>query len=363
MLLIVQLILITLFSYLLVKQVIKHAHDLHLLDIPNERSHHCDIIASGAGIGFVAALFVGVIVFEFQLFLEYWFIFLSIFIVFAMGIYDDRHDVSAKLKFIAIFLAVGVLCLNDMSIDSLGVWYDYDISLVWWVAVPFSMFALAGFTNALNLIDGIDGLSSSISVVMLLFFAFLGFEYGDNLLIVLSTFTIASVIGFMFLNWHPAKIFMGDSGSLSLGFIISVLAVVSLKYIHPVAILYLTAIPLLDTLIVMIRRIRRGKSPFSPDKTHLHHILVKFFDNNVPQTVSFLVLMQIIFSGIGYALLDSMSKGEGKNIPLFALIGFILLVIVFYMIFTGIKKRQKVIDKKVKKSTMKEEQTSQHMDE
>jgi UDP-GlcNAc:undecaprenyl-phosphate GlcNAc-1-phosphate transferase len=345
----IQLIIITLASYFLVKQVIKHAHSLHLLDIPNERSHHCNIIPSGAGIGFVAALFVGLISFELQLILEYWFIFLSILIVFAMGIYDDRHDVSAKLKFIAIFLAVGVLFFNGVVIDSLGVWYGYDISLVWWIALPFSMFALAGFTNALNLIDGIDGLSSSISVVILLFFAFLGFEYEDNLLIVLSSFTIASIIGFMFLNWNPAKIFMGDSGSLSLGFIISVLAVISLEYIHPVAILYLTAIPILDTLIVMIRRIRRGKSPFSPDKTHLHHILVKFFDNNVPQTVSFLVLMQIIFSGIGYALLDSMSKGEGKNIPLFALIGFVLLFVVFYMIFTGIKKRQKMIDEKPKK--------------
>ena len=122
--------------------------------------------------------------------------------------------------------------------------------------------------------------------------------------------------------------------------IISVLAVLSIEYIHPVTILYLAAIPILDTLIVMIRRIRRKKSPFSPDKTHLHHILVKFFDNNIQRTVGFLVLLQVIFSGIGYAIIDSMSKGDEKNIPLFALIGFMLLFVLFYMIFTGIKKRQ-----------------------
>ncbi len=343
--LLLKLIFLILLSYLLVKQVIKHAQTLHLLDIPNERSHHCNIIPSGAGIGFIMAFFLSLIVFEPILFLKNWYIFLSIVIVFAMGIYDDRHEISAKIKFIAIFFAVGLLCLNGVCINTFGVWYGYNISLAWWIAVPFSMFALAGFTNALNLIDGIDGLASSISVVILLFFAFIGFEHADNLLIVLSTFTIASIIGFMFLNWHPAKIFMGDSGSLSLGFIISVVAVLSLKYIHPVAILYLTAIPILDTLIVMVRRIRRGKSPFSPDKTHIHHILVKFFDNNVPKTVVFLVVMQIIFSGIGYAILDSMSKGDSKNIPLFAVVGFMLLFVLFYMIFTGIKKRQSFIDK------------------
>jgi len=349
MIYIIQLFIITLMSYFVVKQIIEHAVSLDLLDIPNERSHHCNIIPRGAGIGFIGVLFAALVIFEFQLFLEYWFIFLAILIVFGVGIYDDRHEVSAKIKFITIFIAVLILCLNGMCIDSLGVWYGYDIHLVWWLAVPFTLFALAGFTNALNLLDGIDGISGTVSIVILLFFAFLGFEHGDHLLVVLSTFTIASVIGFLFLNWSPAKIFMGDSGSLSLGFIISVLAVLSLPYVHPIAIPYLTAIPILDTLIVMIRRIRRGKSPFKPDKTHLHHILVKFFENNVPKTVIFLAVMQTIFSGIGYAIIDSMHKADGRNIPLFALIGFALLFVLFYMIFTGIKRRQNLIDKKQKK--------------
>ena len=349
MLLFVQLFFTTLLSYLLVKQVIRYAYNLQLLDVPNERSHHCNIIPSGGGIGFVAALFMSIFIFKFSFFLHYWYIFLSILIVFAFGIYDDRHDISARLKFIAISIAVGLLSSFGVSINTLGDWYGYDIHLLWWIGVPFSMFAVAGFTNALNLIDGIDGLSSSISVIILLCFVFLGFQFEDDLLVLLSMFTIASVLGFMFLNWHPAQIFMGDSGSLTLGFIISILAVVSIKYVHPVAILYLIAIPLLDTLIVMVRRIRRGKNPFSPDKTHLHHILVKFFDGNVPRTVAFLSLMQVVFSGIGYAILDSISKGDKGNIALFALVGFALMFILFYMIFTGIKRRQKLIDKQMKR--------------
>ena len=110
------------------------------------------------------------------------------------------------------------------------------------------------------------------------------------------------------------------------------------------ALVCLMAIPLLDTLIVMLRRIKSGKSPFSPDKTHIHHILVKFFAMNVHQTVVFLVVLQIVFSVIGYMILDSINKNGGTNLPVFALLGFIFMFILFYMIFTGINRRQALID-------------------
>ncbi len=328
-----------------VKIIIKYSHFLDLYDVPNERSHHCSVTPSGAGIGFILAFFIAVIGFEFSIFLEFWYIFLAIFTVFAVGVYDDRNDVSARLKFLVIFFAVFILWLNGLSINTLGIWYGYNITLFPLVALLLSMFAISGFTNALNLIDGIDGLSSSVSLVILLFFTFIGFEYHDTLIIILSTFTMATISGFLVWNWNPAKIFMGDSGSLTLGFIIGVISMLSLNYIHPIAILYLAAIPILDTLVVMVRRIRRKKSPFSPDKTHIHHIMVKFFDMNVKKTVVFLVIMQIVFSSIGYIILDSINNGGNSNIALFSLFGFGFMFIIFYMIFTGIKKRQIVLDK------------------
>ena len=345
MTLILKLFSIIILSYILVKVVIKLSHKLDLHDVPNERSHHCSVTPSGAGIGFVMSFFITIFIFEFQLLSEFWYIFLSIFMIFALGVYDDRHDVSAKLKFVVILIATFIMWLYGFSIDTLGVWYGYNIALTSWIALLFSMFALAGFTNALNLIDGIDGLSSSVSLMILLFFALLGFEYHNDLIVIISTFTIATLIGFLFFNWHPANIFMGDSGSLTIGFIISVLAVLSLENIHPIAVLYLAAIPVLDTLIVIVRRIRRGKSPFSPDKTHIHHIMVRFFDMNVKKTVGFLVVLQIIFSSIGYMILDSINKTGEANIPLFALLGFMMMFVLFYMIFTGIKKRQLALDK------------------
>lgn len=329
---------------LFIKLILKYAHKLDLYDVPNERSHHCAVTPSGAGIGFVSALFFSFVVFEFSVVQVYWYIFVSIFIVFAMGVYDDRHEVSAKFKFIAIFLAVFLLWLNDCSIYTFGTWYGLELVIAPIFALFFSMFAISGFTNALNLIDGIDGLSASVSIIILTFFTFLGFEYHSDIIVLLSTFTIASLLGFLVFNWHPAKIFMGDSGSLTIGFIIAVLAVLSLEYVHPVALVYLMALPILDTLIVMFRRIKNAKSPFSPDKTHIHHILVKFFAMNVPQTVGFLVVLQIVFSAIGYMILDSINKNGGTNLSVFALLGFIFMFILFYMIFTGINTRQQLIN-------------------
>lgn len=256
--------------------------------------------------------------------------------VFAVGIVDDRYEVSAKLKFIVIFMAVFLLWLNDFSIYTLGDWFGYEVHLPSIVALLFSMFALAGFTNALNLIDGLDGLSGSVSIVIMGFFAFIGHVYNDAAISTLSLNMIVALVGFLILNWNPAKVFMGDSGSLTLGFIISILALFSLKYIHPIVIMYLAALPILDTLIVMTRRIRQGKSPFAPDKTHIHHILVVFFNGNVKRTVLFLSALQFVFSSIGLILIKMIQHDTSGIVPFFSFIVFGVMFILFYMIFTGI---------------------------
>ena len=128
---------------------------------------------------------------------------------------------------------------NERSLHQ-EVWYWY-----WDKFLPFTIFALAGFTNALNLIDGLD---ASISIVILSSFLYIGYIHKNELMIVLCSLTIASLLAFLIFNWNPAKIFMGDSGSLFLGFIISVVACISLEYIHPIAIFYLAALPIVDTL-------------------------------------------------------------------------------------------------------------------
>ncbi len=340
----IKLIFTFLSSLLFIKLIIKNASFLGLVDIPNERSSHSKITPRGAGIGFGFAFFITILIFNLSLFIEYWLLFLGIFLVFLVGILDDHKDASPKAKFYAIFVATFLLYLSDISIYSLGDFFGFEISL-WYFALPFTMFALAGFTNALNLIDGLDRLAASITIIILSSFLYVGYIYQDQLMIVLCRVTIVSLLAFLVFNWNPAKIFMGDSGSLFLGFVVSVVACLSLKYIHPIAVFYLAAIPIVDTLVVMTRRIRKGISPFTPDKTHIHHILLKFFGKRVKKTVFFLGLMQVLFSLVGLMLsFNSEDIGKGATSTV-ALIAFVGITMLFYMIFTGMKRRQKLIEK------------------
>lgn len=331
-------------TWIFIKLIIKNALYLGLTDIPNERSSHTKITPRGAGIGFGFSFFISILIFEFPLFLEYWIVFLAIFMVFLVGILDDHKDASPRAKFYVIFLATFLLFLDDISIYSLGVFLGFDLKLSY-LALPFTMFALAGFTNALNLIDGLDGLAGTISLVILSTFLYIGYINNDNLIVTLCLFSMTSVLAFLIFNWNPARIFMGDSGSLFLGFIISIVAVLSLKYIHPISVFYLTALPIIDTVVVMLRRIRKKISPFSPDKTHIHHILLGFFSKKVKTTVIFLILMQCLFSIAGLMMANSSNKLTLGSYSFFAFIAFIFIITLFYMVLTGMKRRQKLIEK------------------
>jgi len=343
--LIIELLFVALLSYFSVQLIKKQAVRLDLLDLPNERSQHVQILPRGAGVGFVFAFFIGCVVCYPHTFIADRLMFLSVLIVFVAGIADDHHGVSVWFKFLIIFVAVFALWLDNYSIYTLGIWFGHRINLPWWIALPFGMFAIAGLTNALNLIDGLDGLAGGVSIVIFCMFWVIGLKHHDSSMIMISSVMLFSLCGFMILNWNPAKIFMGDSGSLTLGFVISILSMLSIRYIHPVATLYLVALPVLDTLIVMVRRYRRGKSPFHADKTHMHHILVKFFENNVKKTVISLIILQIIFSASGYILIDDIKHDTTGWVSFSALVGFVLIFVLLYMVFTGIKKRQLAVDK------------------
>ncbi len=331
-------------SFICIKLLIKYSSSLGLVDIPNERSSHSEHTPRGAGIGFGFAFFLSILLFDFTLLLKNWFVFLAILLVFLIGILDDHKDSTPKQKIYVILLSSLILYFNDIYIGNLGLFFGYEIPLGY-ISFPLTLVFLIGFTNALNLIDGLDGLSSSITVVILSTFLYIGYVNQDEVIISICLVTIASLCAFLFFNWNPASIFMGDSGSLFLGFTIATVALLSIQYIHPIIVLYILMIPIVDTFVVMIRRIKRKKSIFNADKTHIHHILLKFFGKRVKKTVFFLVLTQILFSWGGLMLaLSSKEIGEGigSTVLLFLFIGIIILS---YMILTGMKRRQKLIEK------------------
>ena len=309
------------FSGFFVFLLIRYADKLGFVDIPNERSAHNKAMPRSAGLGFVSAVLMTAAVFNVSFFLEYYYVFLAMSVILIAGVLDDKMDVSPKVKFIFIFIAAVILYVNDIHIDSLGSYFGFEITIPSFLIFIFTFFAIAGFTNALNLMDGLDGLAGSIALVMFVSFLAIGWIYEDRLMMNLSALYIGALAAFLLFNWNPAKIFMGDSGSLTLGFSIALLSIQSLHYVEPTAVLFLLALPIFDTFIVMRRRIQRGLSPFEADKTHLHHLLYKV-KLHVKFTTIMLICMQIVFSLMGFQM---HSANNTLTLILFVLFFYIFL--------------------------------------
>ena len=340
-LLLEELALLFVVTFLLTDLLIKVAHKVKLVDTPNHRSFHTNVTPKGGGLIFSLAVLIFISLVQFEIVLEHYLIFIAILLVTLIGIVDDLFDVSPKLKFLVIFIATLLLYFDQVTINSLGYYFGYEVSLHWLLVFPFTFFAIAGFTNALNLIDGIDGLSTGISIIILSTFLAIGITYQDQFLILLSSAFITTLLAFLVFNWHPAKIFMGDAGSLTLGFTIAVLAIKSLEYINPTAILFIGAMPILDTFMVILRRKQRSLSIFKADKNHLHHIL---YDQkkDVYFTTVMLWMLQLVFSIIGYR---SIGQDDSWNILL-----FLLLFFIFFSLFDPrLRKRKKKYRKKSKR--------------
>ncbi len=300
----------------MIKFIIANALKLNLVDIPNERSMHVRHHPRGAGIGFYLAVALVLPFFHLDLLFEYTLSLLAILAVFVVGLLDDHKDTAPNTKFAIIGLGALLVYFDGIGVTTLGNFFGFDISLGW-VALPFTIFAMVGLTNALNLIDGLDGLAGSLSIVMLVTLFSIGYKFEDTFIMVLSGAFIAGLVAFLLYNWNPASIFMGDSGSLTLGFVIGVLASKATAYVHPVTVLFIVAIPLMDTIIVMVRRKRQGRSMFSADKSHFYHILFNFFNGNIKKTVIFLTTLQAIYSIMALQIVQS--GNQTMSLVLFAL--------------------------------------------
>jgi UDP-GlcNAc:undecaprenyl-phosphate GlcNAc-1-phosphate transferase len=325
-------LVIFLLSIFFIFFVKKYALALGLIDIPNARSTHVNHTPRGAGIGFFFAIALVLPFSHFSLLFSYLWTLVAIFLIFLVGVLDDHHDTSPNTKFIIIIISAVFLSFDNILITDIGTFFGIHLVLGWF-ALPFTVFAVVGFTNALNLIDGLDGLSASISIVILATFYTIGYQHDDLFMQLIAGAFMVGLFAFLCFNWYPASIFMGDSGSLTLGFVIALLAVKSLVYISAVSVLFVAAIPIIDTIIVMVRRKLNGRSMFSADKCHVHHIMRGFFSDNTPKTVIFLALLQAIYSFIGLQLDKEIDEG-------YLLLFFILNIALLYLFFGAMLKKK-----------------------
>ncbi len=196
----------------------------------------------------------------------------------ALGIYDDLRGMRARQKFVVQFAVAAAMWAVGFRIEHLGGSMGIMVELGL-LSMPVTLLWIVGVVNAVNLIDGLDGLAAGIALAATLVLAGVAFAADHVLLCLLMVALAGSLVGFLIFNFNPARIFLGDSGSLFLGFF---LAVASL-WTHQKANAALTvtlvpllalAVPLLDTTLCIVRRMARGQNPFSPDREHLHHRLM-----------------------------------------------------------------------------------------
>ena len=200
------------------------------------------------------------------------------FLLFLLGAFDDKYDLNCNIKLFAEFAVALLAVYAGWRVEVLLLPGAFELELGMWT-YPVSVLWIAGIINAVNLIDGLDGLASGIIIVVLFISAAIAALFGNLLVASLTVILAGAVFGFVKYNLNPASIFMGDAGSLSLGFLLGCLTLkASEVYAGTVAAiipLLLLGIPITDTVLAIVRRVRRRVHPFHADQDHLHHRLVR----------------------------------------------------------------------------------------
>ncbi|WP_251603299.1 UDP-N-acetylglucosamine--undecaprenyl-phosphate N-acetylglucosaminephosphotransferase [Pseudoalteromonas sp. NCCP-2140] len=254
-----------------------------LVDRPNHRKLHEGSIPLVGGICVFIGISLSVVIFLPMTVEVVSYILLSGLMV-TIGVVDDYKDISVKPRLLTqIAIALAMVFFLDYKLSSLGsLFTDTNIQLGYFSAV-FTVLAVVGCINAFNMVDGIDGLVGVLSLIAFTALAFLLFRAGIQWY-VLCVFYIGAIAAYLMfnLNWpikKYKKIFMGDAGSMLIGFTIIWLLCIGTQSkepaLAPVTALWIIAVPLIDMAAIMIRRIRKGDSPFKPDREHLHHIFMR----------------------------------------------------------------------------------------
>jgi UDP-N-acetylmuramyl pentapeptide phosphotransferase/UDP-N-acetylglucosamine-1-phosphate transferase len=255
----------------------------NLYDIPDQRKEHHAPIPTMGGIAIWLGMMVSLLL---------WFPFadnslivvfiFSLFALFIVGIMDDLHNLSARYKFIIQIALAAMIAVAGLRITSFNGLFGIE-TLPLPAQFTLTILAIVGITNAFNLIDGIDGLAGGLGFMSLITLGLFLTICGDTMMAIVAFSLAGGLLAFLYFNFNPARIFMGDTGSLVLGFVISIMCLRLIQVntfatnplIHhvPVFTLGIVLIPVFDTLRVFGTRIWKGKSPFSPDRTHIHHLL------------------------------------------------------------------------------------------
>lgn len=303
---------------LVIPQIIKNSRKYHLLDKPDQRKVHKTPIPTLGGIGF----FIGfMVVSTVLMFLMGNFDAMNLSLVFALivlfvtGIFDDLKDLRASRKFLIQIIVALVIAKFGFKVESLnGIFGIYALPV--FAQYAFSVFLVVGLVNAFNLIDGIDGLAGGIAFINSVVMGLILWFQDDYVFSALAFTFAGALFGFLIFNFNPAKIFMGDTGSLMVGFLMAIFGLVVIKHSEimdiqevdtkeplTVVVVGILLIPVYDTLRVFTERILKKSSPFKPDRTHVHHLLMETGANHKKAAI-LLYVSNLLVIGMAFLLKD-----------------------------------------------------------
>ncbi|WP_283675201.1 glycosyltransferase family 4 protein [Butyricicoccus sp. Marseille-Q5471] len=324
-------------SYLFTPHVKKFAHRVGAIDVPKDgRRMHKEPIPRLGGLAIFLAFLAAVLIFG-RLNVQMLCVLLGAIIIVVLGIFDDIMALGAKFKFVVQIIAAAIpVCIGDLQIKlftNLNPFSDDLYFHLGILAIPVTILWIVGITNAVNLIDGLDGLAVGVSSIAAITMLAVALLTGDMTIAVTMGALAGACIGFMPYNLNPAKIFMGDTGSTFLGYMLATMSIMGLFKFYAVisfAVPFLIlGLPIFDTASAIIRRLAEGRSPMSPDRGHVHHKLIDMGFNQ-KQAVA---ILYAISATLGLTAVVLTSSGEVKAI--FLLLAVIAATIVGACVIYG----------------------------
>lgn len=305
------------FSFAMTAFLLPHlgqlAAKIGLVDLPNKRKIHRNPKPLVGGLAMSLAVALAGLLFIPLMNLRGFYAGLILLVI--VGFLDDFSDLNHRYKFAAqIIAALFIMYFSRVYLYSFGNLLGTGSIDFHMLTVPMTIIGVVGVCNAINMIDGLDGLAGGICLMVFGTFAGISLIMNRPVILLLSMCICGSLVAFLIYNWHPSKLFMGDAGSLFLGFAAAFISIVltqkqnsfissplqPLNVAHPVVPLLVLAVPIVDTLTIMTRRLLKGKNPFRADRGHLHHILLRM-GYSKRQTAAFIILLSGCFSAIAVA--------------------------------------------------------------
>lgn len=338
-------------AMMLIPLIAKYSEQLGLMDKPNHRKVHAKPIPVIGGISIVISTGLSLLLSKtaLQLLVQFPVLISGSVLLFVIGVWDDRKNVRPIYRLTLQLLCASAIAASGIRLTSMyGLFGMDELTMFWQYAI--TILIITGVTNAFNLMDGIDGLAGGIAFINLLILGALSWMLGQYEVFILLVAISGALIAFLKNNIHPARVFMGDGGSLMLGFLMSSIgilliesgktsSVINISYVVLIVSTILV-IPVFDSLRVYAGRIKRGESPFKADKTHLHHLFL-ILGLNHKRAAFFIYGLEIVILSLGFVLHQFVTI----SLSIVVIVALFLFVCQLLLLNSGVEKWTKIIRK------------------